>query len=172
MKRVLLIIRDIFELYLPIASFSIMFLVIILQVFCRYVLRYPLTWAMEITVIGFVWTVIFGACFTMRNRSHIKFSLIYDRLKPRPAALFRMLGNIIIVVTFLSMVYASWRFSMFIGFQKTPVFRISFTYVFLPFVYFLCSISLYTITEIIEDIKVIKGLIPDSVDHKAGEASK
>ena len=169
MKKVFLCIRDIFELYLPVASFIVMFLVILVQVFFRYVVRYPLTWSMEITVIGFVWTVIFGACFTMRHRSHIKFSLIYDRLNPKPAAVFRMLGNIIIVVTFLSMVYASWRYSIFVGFQRTPVFRISFTYIFLPFVYFLCSISAYTITEIIEDIKVLKGIIPDSVDHKAGE---
>jgi len=127
---------------------------------------------MEITVIGFVWTVIFGACYTMRRRAHIKFTLIYDLLKPRPAAVFRMLGNIIIAGIFLSLVYASFKFSFFVGFQKTPVFRISFTYIFLPFVYFLLSISAYTITEIIEDIKVLRGLLPDSADHKAGEATK
>jgi len=172
MKRVLFFIRDVFELYIPVASFTVMFLIILTQVFFRYVLRYPLTWSMEITVMGFVWTVIFGACYTMRQRAHIKFTLIYDRLKPRPAAIFRMLGNIIIVGIFLSLVLASLRFSFFMGFQRTAVFRIPFTYLFLPFVYFLCSISAYTIAEIVEDIKVLRGLIPDSVDHKAGEELK
>jgi len=124
---------------------------------------------MEITVIGFVWTVIFGACYTMRQRAHIKFTLVYDRLKPKPAAIFRMAGNIIIVGIFLSLILASWQFSLFMGFQRTPVFRIPFTYIFMPFVYFLCSISGYTIAEIVEDIKVLKGIIPDSADHKAGE---
>ena len=169
MKKVLLFIRDLFELYIPVASFLVMFLIILVGVFFRYVVRYPLTWSMEMIVIGFVWTVIFGACFTMRQRTHIKFSLIYDKLKPRPAAVFRMLGNIIIVVVFLSLVFASLKFSLFIGYQKTAVFRIPLTYVYLPFVYFLCSISAYTFTEIIEDIKVLRGLIPDSVEHKAGE---
>ena len=172
MKRVLFFIRDVFELYIPVASFTVMFLIILTQVFFRYVLRYPLTWSMEITVMGFVWTVIFGACYTMRQRAHIKFTLIYDRLKPRPAAIFRMLGNIIIVGIFLSLVLASLRFSFFMGFQRTAVFRIPFTYLFLPFVYFLCSISAYTIAEIVEDIKVLRGLIPDSADHKAGEEIK
>jgi len=172
MKKVLCIIRDIFELYIPVISFFVMFLTIIVSVFFRYVVRYPLTWSMEIIVMGFVWTVIFGASYTMRLRSHIKFTLIYDRLKPKPAALFRMLGNIIIAGTFLSLIYASWKYSFFVGFQKTPVFRISFTYMFLPFIYFLCSISIYTITEIIEDIKVIRGQIADSADHIAGEAIK
>jgi len=127
---------------------------------------------MEVTVIGFVWTVIFGACYTMRRRAHIKFTLIYDKLKPKPAAVFRMLGNIIIAGTFLSLVYASWNYSFFVGFQKTAVFRIPLTYIFLPFVYFLCSISIYTIAEIVEDVKVIRGCLPDSPDHKAGEETK
>jgi len=169
MKKLLFFLRDIFELYMPVTAFLIMFMAILVQVFFRYVVRYPLTWAMEIIVIGFVWTVILGACFTMRYRAHIKFTLIYDLLKPKPAAAFRMLGNLIILVTFSSLVFASWKYSFFVGFLKTPALRISYTYIFLPFTYFLCSISFYTITEIIEDIKVLRGLIPDSVDHKAGE---
>ena len=172
MKKVLLFVRDIFEVYVPVISFSVMFLVFILQVFFRYVIRHPLTWSMEVVVMGFVWTVVFGACFTMRHRSHVKFTMIYDRLAPRPAAITRILGNIIIAVTFLSLVYASYRYAIFIGFQKTPVFRITLTWIFMPFVYFLCSIIGYTIPEIIEDYKVITGALDDSSDHKAAEAAK
>ena len=172
MKKVLLFIRDIFELYLPVTSFLIMFLIILVGVFFRYVVRYPLAWSMEVIVIGFVWTVILGASFTMRQRSHIKFSLIYDWLKPKPAAVFRLVGNIIIVVTFLSLIYASLKYSLYMGFQKTAVFRIPLSYAYMPFVYFICSVSAYTITEIIEDIKVLKGFIPDSVEHKAGGETK
>jgi hypothetical protein len=40
---------------------------------------------------------------------------------------------------------------------------------FLSFVYFLCSTICCTIVEIIEDIKVLSGRIPDSVDHKLGK---
>ena len=165
MKKIALVLRDIIEMYVPVASFCIMFLTFILQVFFRYVIRHPLTWSMEIIVIGFVWTVIFGACYTMRRKSHVKFTMIYDRLAPRPAAVFRMLGNIIIAGTFLSLVYASYKYAFFVGFQKTAVFRISYTLIFMPFAYFLCSIAGYTIVEIVEDIKVISGSIPDSGDH-------
>lgn len=169
MKKVLLFLRDIIEIYVPAASFTIMFLTFILQVFFRYVIRHPLTWTQEIIVLGFVWTVIFGACYTMRQRTHVKFTMIYDKLQPRPAALLRMLGNIIIAGAFLSLVYASYTYSLFIGFQKTAVFRISYTLVFMPFVYFLCSISIYTMLEIIEDIRVLAGSISDSNDHRKTE---
>jgi TRAP-type C4-dicarboxylate transport system permease small subunit len=172
MKKVLLFIRDIIEKYIPVFSFVVMFVVFILQVVFRYIIRHPLTWSMEVIVIGFVWTVVFGACYTMRKKSHVKFTMIYDRLPPVPAALIRMLGNIIIVVTFIGLVMATYKYSLFIGFQKTAVFRISYTFVFMPFTYFLCSIAGYTIGEIIEDIKVIAGKIPDSADHKTAEAAQ
>jgi TRAP-type C4-dicarboxylate transport system permease small subunit len=108
----------------------------------------------------------------MRQKSHVKFTMIYDRLPPAPAAFIRMAGNIIITLTFASLVFASYKYSFFTGFQKTAVFRISLTFIFLPFVYFLCSIIGYTLSEIVEDIKVISGKITDSRDHKAMEAAK
>jgi TRAP-type C4-dicarboxylate transport system permease small subunit len=172
MKKILFFIRDIIEKYVPVFSFAAMFVTFIMQVFFRYIIRQPLTWSMEIIVIGFVWTVVFGACYTMRRRSHVKFTMIYDRLPPIPAAVIRMIGNSIIAGTFACLVSAAYRYSFFVGFQKTAVFRISYTVIFMPFVYFLCSIIGYTISEIIEDIKVITGRIPDSVDHKTVEAAQ
>ncbi|MDR0719105.1 MAG: TRAP transporter small permease subunit [Treponema sp.] len=172
MKKVLLLIRDIIEKYIPVFSFILMFVTFVLQVFFRYIIRHPLTWSMEVIVVGFVWTVVLGACYTMRQRSHVKFTLIYDRLPPIPAAVIRMAGNIIIVVTFVSLVFATYKYSLFISFQKTAVFRISYTFIFMPFVYFLCSIVGYTLSEIIEDLKVVSGKITDSNDHKAAGALK
>jgi TRAP-type C4-dicarboxylate transport system permease small subunit len=169
MKKYLLLFRDIFERYIPVVSFMVMFFTFILQVFFRYVIHHPLTWTQEVIVISFVWTVIFGACYTMRQRSHVKFTMIYDRLPPRWAALVRLLGNMLIAVLFLWLVPSSWRYSFFTGFQKTAVFRIPLTPYFLPFVYFLVSIVGYTLPDIFEDLKVLGGKIPDSRDHKAAE---
>ncbi|MDR2095841.1 MAG: TRAP transporter small permease subunit [Treponema sp.] len=172
MKKILFFIRDVIEKYVPVFSFALMFMTFIIQVFFRYVIRHPLTWSMEIIVIGFVWTVVFGACYTMRRRSHVKFTMIYDRLPPVPAAVIRMLGNLIIAITFTSLVSAAYKYSFFVGFQKTSFFRISYTFIFMPFVYFLCSIIGYTLSEIFEDIKVITGKIHDSAEHKTAEAAQ
>lgn len=157
--------RDIIEVFVPVASFTIMFVVFIMQVFFRYVIHYPLVWSMEIIVLGFIWTVEFGACYTMRKKSHVKFTMIYDRLDAKPAAVFRMIGNSIITLTFLSLIPASWNQTLYESFEKTAALRIPYTVMFLPFVYFLFSIACYTISEIIEDIKVLNGSIPDSKDH-------
>ncbi|HOX32016.1 MAG TPA: TRAP transporter small permease [Spirochaetales bacterium] len=168
MKKTLLLLRDLVELYLPAASFLVMFAAFILQVFTRYALNHPVTWTSDAIVIGFVWTVLLGACYAMRNRRHVKFTLIYEKLPPRAAAWTRLAGNLVIALTFALLVLPSVRYSLFLKFQKTPVFRVPYAYVFIPFAYFAASIVGYTLSELAEDLRVIAGKLPDSADHAKG----
>ena len=161
----MLFLRDIFEIYIPAVAFLSMFLAFILQVFSRYVINMPLTWTQDIIVTGFVWTVLFGACYTMRARRHVKFTMVYDKLKPRPAALSRLVGNAIVALAFLMLIIPSWKYSFFLFFQKTAVLRINYTYIFIPFVYMAVSVIVYSIVEILEDIAVLRGTLTDSKDH-------
>ena len=57
------ILRDLVEIYVPVASFVIMFVVFIAQIFSRYILRAPLAWAYEVTVSCYLWLVVLGACY-------------------------------------------------------------------------------------------------------------
>ncbi len=147
--------RDIIEIYVPVIAFLVMFLTFIIQIVARYVFNYPFTWAYEVTVIGFSWTVILGACYAMRMRSHVVFTLIYDMLSKRKAAIIRFLGNVIIIITFSLLLLPSMSYVKFMNFQSTSVFKVKLSWIFAPFVYFLFSTILYTIEEAIEDFKVI-----------------
>ncbi|MCK9330453.1 MAG: TRAP transporter small permease [Sphaerochaetaceae bacterium] len=165
-KKVLLFLRDVIELYIPMVSFCLLFLAFVLQVVSRYVFNHPFTWTNDVIVLGFCWSVILGACYTMRKKGHVQFTMLYDIYKPKVAALLRLLGNVIIIATFICLVIPSVKFSIFQNFQKTAVLRISLTWVFLPFAYFLCSVIGYSIEPCVEDVKVLMGIIPDAQEHK------
>jgi TRAP-type C4-dicarboxylate transport system permease small subunit len=154
-KKSFLILRDVFEIYIPVLAFSVMFLTFILQIIARYIFNYPLTWTYEVTVIGFSWTVVFGACYAMRHRSHVKFTLLYDMLSPKPAAVMRLAGNVVILVAFIILFKPAWDYITFMNFQSTPVFKIKLSWVFSGFIYFVFSMILYTAAEIVEDIKIL-----------------
>ena len=156
LKDILLKLRDIVEIYIPCAAFIIMFVVFVAQVISRYLFNYPLTWAYEITVWGFSWTVILGACYAMRNRSHVMFTMIYDAVSPKTGAVLCLAGNILIILALAVLIVPSCSYISFMAFQKTSVFRIHLTVIFCPFAYFLCSIIGYTITDIISEIKTIR----------------
>ncbi|MFA6845434.1 MAG: TRAP transporter small permease [Sphaerochaetaceae bacterium] len=165
MKKLLLFLRNCLEVYVPIISFCVMFSAFVLQVISRYVFNHPLTWTNDLIVLGFCWTVILGACYTMREHGHVQFTMLYESYSPRVAAAARLIGNVLIICTFALLTVPSVRFALFQGFQRTAVLRISLTWVFLPFAYFLLSIIGYSIKPCIEDIKVLCGKLPDSEDH-------
>lgn len=153
--KVFLMIRDFIEVFLPSLSFTVMFLVFILQIIARYIFKHPITWTYEVTVIGFSWTVILGACYAMRKRAHVMFTLLYDLLNRRSAAVTRVIGNVIIFAAFLLLIVPSAKYISFMNFQSTAALHIKLSWIFAPFIYFLISISLYTLEEIIEDIRII-----------------
>ena len=165
MKKVALFLREIMEVYIPILSFVLLFLAFILQVFFRYVVNHPLTWTQDVIVIGFCWSVILGACYTMRRKGHVQFTMLYEAYSPKVAAWARLLGNILIILTFAAMLVPSVKYAFFVGFQKTPVLRVSYFWIFIPFSYFLLSIIGYSLAPVIEDWKVIRGVLADSHDH-------
>lgn len=166
-KRVFYILRDVIEIYVPLMAFAVMFLTFILQIVARYVFKYPLTWAYEITVIGFSWSVIFGACYAMRSRSHVKFTLIYDMLTGKKAAVLRMLGNMIILVAFVALFIPSIEYVKFMDFQSTSVFKIKLSWIFSAFIYFVISMVGYTLSEIVEDVQILLG--KNKRDKESGE---
>ncbi|MFV0379555.1 MAG: TRAP transporter small permease [Anaerorhabdus sp.] len=156
-KNIIQKIRDFFEIIVPCTTFMILFGTFILQVFMRYVLRNPLSWSNEVIVSTFTWTVLFGACYSMRERSHVKFTMVTDALPEKLSSIFKIAGNIIIVITFIMMIPASIDLVSQVAKQYTPVFKWSLKPVFVPLVYFFISIAEYSVEEIIEDFKVLKG---------------
>ena len=115
LKKLGLVLRDAVEIYIPVTSFVIMFLVFILQIFCRYVLRQPLQWAYEVTVSCYLWTVVLGACLAQRSHSHVVFTLIYDKMGIKGKAITSFLGNALIA---FAMIYSFVDSVEFIDFMK------------------------------------------------------
>jgi TRAP-type C4-dicarboxylate transport system permease small subunit len=150
-------IRDIIEIYLPIGMFSIMFLVFVLQIFMRYVLRQPITWAFEVSVVAFGYVVVLGAASAIRYNRHVRFTLIYDALSEKMQLYSRIAGNTIITLIFLLSIIPTWNFIIFMDFQKTSVLNISLSIVFLPFLYLVSAITLSTGVELFNDIKILMG---------------
>lgn len=152
------ILRDIVELYIPIISFVIMFVIFIAQIFCRYVLRMPLAWAYEVTVSCYLWLVILGACYAQRQHAHVTFTLITDVMPLKWQAFCIFLGNLLITFAFVWSFIPSIKFVDFMAMQKTSVFKIGLNIVYAPYIPFLAFHILYMLRDMVLDFKVFTGL--------------
>ena len=149
---------DLFEVYISSAAFIVLFVVFVLQVFFRYVLNDPLTWPYEVTVFAFIWTTTLGAAYALRRRSHVVFSLIYDRLSPRWQLIFRLAGNFLIMSAFLISVIPTYRYLDFQKINKSTVLKIPFTIGFGSYMVFLLLIIGRMAYALVVDIrKAVRG---------------
>ena len=138
-KRAGSLLLNVVERDIPTITFSALFAIFMVQVVCRY-LFVPLTWPLEFTLIAFIWTTVLGACFAQRDYSHVTFTLIYERTKPKGQLIMRILGNILIVSSFSIALYPSYKYVNFMSFKRSDVLKIPMNIAFSPFIVFLIII--------------------------------
>lgn len=157
MKIALRLLRDTIEIYVPVLSFVVMFLAFVLQIFYRYVMNAPSTWAFELTRIAFVWSVLFGAIYTMRKREHLTFTLVYDLFPTRVQAYIRILSNSIVCLGFCIVFQPSLHYIQFMSMMSTTTLDIPMSLVYGPFLIFLAMVIVYSAIDVIQDIRVLLG---------------
>ena len=150
--------RNCVELYIPVASFLIMFVVFIIQIAARYFFNNPVPWAYEVTVMGYLWMVILGACYAYRDRSHVTFTLVYDKLPVKAKAVCGFLGNLLMAVAFIAMFIPSCQMISQMKIQVTSVFKIGLNVVYFPFIPFMVIILLYILYDMWLEVMVFTGI--------------
>jgi len=141
-----------FEIYIPSIVFFLLFIVFMLQIIFRYFFI-PLTWPEEFVQIAFIWVTLLGACFAQRESSHVKFTMIYDKVKPKTQIWIRIIGNILVFIAFSISLYPTYRYINFMSFKKSDVLKIPMNIAFAPYIVFLIVIIIRLGWDIIEDFK-------------------
>jgi TRAP-type C4-dicarboxylate transport system permease small subunit len=123
-----------------------------LEIFYRYFLI-PLTWTLEFTLIAFIWVTLLGACFAQRDSSHVMFTMIYDKVKPRTQIWMRIVGNTLVFIAFSISLYPTYRYINFMSFKKSDVLKIPMNIAFSPYIVFLIIMIGRLGYDIITDFK-------------------
>jgi TRAP-type C4-dicarboxylate transport system permease small subunit len=90
-----------------------MFVCFLLQITFRYVLNRPLGWTEEITVLCWVWVVLWGAAFVLSDAEEIRFDIIYGAVPESVRRVFTAISGTALVVLLLISLPASWKYVAF-----------------------------------------------------------
>ncbi|QMV42776.1 TRAP transporter small permease [Cohnella cholangitidis] len=82
-----------------------MSIIIIMQVLCRFVIDYPLTWSEEAARYLMVYTVFLGASLALRNHKMIAIEIITESVKPKVRKVLRILVSLISIVFFVVLLF-------------------------------------------------------------------
>jgi len=153
-KKTIKTVVDTVEVYIPFAAFISLFSVFLLGILFRYFFK-PLTWTLELSLMCFIWTALFGGLYAKRDNSHVQFTMIYDMVSPLTQIWMRIVGNSMLVIAFAIGLIPSWKYVIFMGYKKSNVLKIPMDIVFFPFVIFLAfMIGRYAI-DVIKDIRLL-----------------
>ncbi len=78
LKRIIHHLDEYVEVYLASAALVIFSVLVVLQVFMRYVLGAPLVWSEELARFALVWFVWIAGSYAVKYLRHVKFNVIVD----------------------------------------------------------------------------------------------
>src|SRR4051812_29181968 len=77
---------------------AVMFVAFLIQIVLRYLFNFPIGWASELTVVMWLYLVLWGSAFVLREREEIRFDLLYGAAPPRVRIAMALLSCIAILV--------------------------------------------------------------------------
>lgn len=122
------------------ALMAAMFLSFIVTIAFRYVLNWPSGWAAELGTVLWIWLVLFGAAFLLREEDEIRFDIVYGAVRPGLRRVMTVLSAIGIVGLFAVSLPAVWDYVTFMKVQKTAYLRIRYDWLYSIYVIFAVTV--------------------------------
>jgi C4-dicarboxylate transporter, DctQ subunit len=113
-----------------------MFISFLLQIVFRYVLNQPLGWSEEVTVLCWVWVVLWGAAFILSDREEIRFDIVYGVVPVPARRAFTVISSIALVVLLLVSLPATWNYVTFMKREHSAYLHMRFDFLYSIYVIF------------------------------------
>lgn len=119
---------------------AVMFIAFIVQIVFRYLLNFPIGWTSELTIILWLWMVLWGASFIVREREEIRFDLIYSAVNKRTRKIMATVGAVALVTLYAFSFPAVADYVLFMKVQSTSYLKIRFDVLFSIYLIFVGAI--------------------------------
>lgn len=113
-----------------------MFIVFMIQIVSRYVLNLPIGWTHEINVVLWIWLVLFGAAFVIRDAEEMRFDLVYASVGERARRTMALITAVSLVLLFALSLPATVDYVTFMKVEKTAYLRIRFDWLYAIYIVF------------------------------------
>lgn len=119
---------------------AVMFLAFIAQIVFRYLLNLPIGWTLELTVVMWLWLVLWGAALVLREDEEIRFDLLFGSVGPRTRGVMAAVTALALLGLYLFSLPAVVDYVTFMKVQKTAYMKIRFDYLFSIYLIFVAAV--------------------------------
>lgn len=143
-----------------------MFLAFLFQIVFRYVFGWPTGWSFELSIITWLWTVLWGAAFVVTEKEEIRFDIVYGLVSPSTRRAFTVMTGVTLVALYGVSFLAVADYVRFMKVEKSAYLGIRFDVLFSIYVLFAAAAI---VRYIWLTWRAIRGEAPPSlIDPNAG----
>ena len=148
------------------AMLAVMFAAFIIQIVFRYLLNFPMGWTQELTVILWIWLVLWGAAFVIRETEEVRFDILYATASPKARRIMCIVTAIALIALYGVSLPGVVDYVAFMKVESSAYLKIRFDLLFSIYV-------LFAVAVIVRYIwlcgRAVWGRAPDAFDPtKAG----
>jgi TRAP-type C4-dicarboxylate transport system permease small subunit len=122
------------------AMLGVMFVAFIIQIVFRYFFNFPIGWTSELTVIMWLWLVLWGAAFVLKESEEIRFDLISGSVGRRARIGIGIVAALAVVILYGASLPATWSYVTFMKVEKTAYLKIRFDWLFSIYLLFAVAV--------------------------------
>jgi TRAP-type C4-dicarboxylate transport system permease small subunit len=122
------------------AMLAAMFAAFLLQIVFRYVFNFPVGWSSELTVVLWLWLVLWGAAFVTPERGEIRFDLLTGVVPRRLRLGMALCASAALLVLYAASLPASWSYVTFMKVEKSSYLKIRMDWLYSIYLVFLAAI--------------------------------
>lgn len=118
------------------AMLAAMFVAFMLQIAFRYLLNLPIGWTHELSVVLWIWIVLFGSAFVVRESEEIRFDLVYGAASDRSRRIMGLITAAALIILFGISLPAVIDYVTFMKVERSAYLKIRFDYLYSIYVVF------------------------------------
>jgi TRAP-type C4-dicarboxylate transport system permease small subunit len=121
---------------IAVALLGTMFVCFIIQIFVRYVLNKPVGWTEEVSILTWLWTVLWGAAFVVSESEEVRFDIIYSAVSEGARRAFTVITGLALIFLYGVSLPAAYSFVSFMKVERSAYLHIPVNYLFSIYVIF------------------------------------
>jgi len=150
------------------AMLAVMFAAFIIQIVFRYFFNLPTGWTSELTVVMWLWLVLWGAAFVLKEDEEIRFDLISGAVGPRARIAMGIVTALALVILYGLALKPSFDYVAFMKVEKSSYLKIRMDWLFSIYVVFLVAVIVRYLWLLSQLVRGRDPGAPDSTKASSG----
>ena len=136
---------------------AVIFIAFILQIVLRYVFNWPVGWTTELSLAAWLWLVLWGAAFVLKDDEEIRLDLVADRASPAGRRVIAAIGALSILVLFGMSLRASYDYVTFMKVEKSSYLGVRMDVTYSIYLVFVVAVLLRALRQL---VRAVRGTLP------------